>query len=194
MSSSARRLEGYTLADWESLEPHEGRRIELVNGRFRVNAAPAIPHQRIADRLQSLIDDAVAPAGLEAFSAIGVRVGQSGYIPDLTVCVPRDETSVSSDDVEMVVEVLSPSTANIDRLEKPAAYAAAGIPVYWIVEAPKGSAPVVRCYVLSGDTYAEAGVASSGNPAELPVTRDIVVKVDVDTLFAPRRQPGTVRA
>lgn len=193
MSSTARRLEGYTLADWESLEPHEGRRIELVNGRFRVNAAPAVPHQRIADRLQTLLDDAVAPAGLEAYSAIGVRVGQSGYIPDLTICVPSEGTSTSSDDVEMVVEVLSPSTANSDRLEKPAAYAAAGIPVYWIVEAPKGGTPVVRCYVLSGDTYAEAGVASSGNPAELAVTRDISVKVDVDVLFARRGQPGTVR-
>jgi len=192
MSSTARRLEGYTLADWESLEPHEGRRIELVNGRFRVNAAPAVPHQRISDRLQTLLDGVVVSEGLEAYSAIGVRVGQSGYIPDLAVCVPTDEASVSSDDVKMVVEVLSPSTANIDRLEKPAAYAAAGIPVYWIVEVPKTGRPVVRCYVLSGDTYAESGVAASGNPAELAVTREVVVKVDVDTLFAPRRQPGTV--
>jgi hypothetical protein len=43
MSSTARRFGGYPLADWESLEPREGSRIELVNGRFRVNAARQCP-------------------------------------------------------------------------------------------------------------------------------------------------------
>jgi Uma2 family endonuclease len=151
-----------------------------------------MPHQRISDRLCRLIDNAVAPTGLEALSAIGVRVGQSGYIPDITVSVAQDGTSVSSDDVELIVEVLSPSTANIDRLEKPAAYAVAGIPVYWLVEVPKQGFPVVRCTVLDAGVYVETAAASSGNPAELVVTGDIAVKVDVDTLFAPRRQPGTV--
>jgi hypothetical protein len=37
-------------------------------------------------------------------------------------------------------------------------------------------------------------VVSSGDPATIRITDDIVVELDVDTLFAPRRQPGTVGA
>jgi Uma2 family endonuclease len=194
MNSATRRLEGYTLADWEALEPHEGRRIELVNGRFRVNAAPARPHQRVADRIYRLLDDAVAPIGLEALSAIGLRVGAFGYIPDVVVCTAADGVTTSADTVELVVEVLSPSTASVDRLEKPAAYAAAGIPAYWLVEVPKQGMPVVRCHVLNGNVYAEFAIVTSGNPAEVVVAGDVSVKLDVDTLFAPRQRPGTVDA
>jgi hypothetical protein len=35
---TARRLGGCTLDDWENRDPQEGRRIELVDGRFVVNA------------------------------------------------------------------------------------------------------------------------------------------------------------
>jgi Uma2 family endonuclease len=192
MGSTTRRLEGYTLSDWEALEPQEGHRIELVNGRFRVNAAPGRAHQRIADRLCRLLDDAVEQTDLEAQSAIGVRVGGWGYIPDVVLCTADDGATASSDDVELVVEVCSPSTANVDRLEKPAAYGAAGIPVYWRVELPKQGPPVIHCYALNNGVYAEVATVRSGNPAEVAVTGDISVKLDVDTLFAPRRRPGTV--
>lgn len=192
MSSTAQRLEGYTLSDWEDLEPLEGHRIELVDGRFRVNAAPARVHQRIADRLCRLLDDAVASTGLEALSAIGLRVGTLGYIPDVVVGTVEDGVTTSSDAVELVVEVVSPSTAKIDRLEKSAAYASAGIPAYWRVEVAKQGPPAIHCHVLNGGGYAEFAVARSGNPVEVVVTGDISVKLDVDTLFAPRRRPGTV--
>ncbi|MBB5958672.1 Uma2 family endonuclease [Saccharothrix tamanrassetensis] len=187
MSSTAHRYEGYTLDDWEALEPREGRRIELANGRFRVSAAPAKPHQRVADRICRLLDDAVAPVGLEAVSATGVRVGQLGYIPDVVVCTTDDATSIPSDDVRLVVEVLSPSTASIDRLEKPAAYAAVGVPVYWLVELPRDGLPVIRCSALDGNAYTEVAVARSGEPVEVQVVEGVSVKLDVDVLFAPRR-------
>jgi len=110
----------------------------------------------------------------------------------VVVCTAADGATTSADTVELVVEVLSPSTATVDRLEKPAAYAAAGIPAYWLVELPKQGLPVVRCHVLNGGVYAEFAVVSSGNPVEIVITGDISVKLDVDTLFAPRSRPGTV--
>ncbi|WP_433266847.1 Uma2 family endonuclease [Actinosynnema sp. CS-041913] len=187
MSGTPHRYDGYTLADWEALDPREGRRVELVNGRFRVDAAPAVPHQRVAGRLCRLLDAAVEPIGLEAIGAIGVRVGQLGYIPDVVVCDPQDATSISSDAVHLVVEVLSPPTASIDRLEKPAAYAAVGVPAYWLVETPKGSVPVIRCSTLNRNVYTEVAVARPGEPVEVGVVGGVSVKLDVDSLFAPRR-------
>jgi Uma2 family endonuclease len=40
----------------------------------------------------------------------------------------------TSDQVVIAVEVVSPGTKRRDRLEKPAEYAAAGIPFYWRIE------------------------------------------------------------
>jgi Uma2 family endonuclease len=41
---------------------------------------------------------------------------------------------VVPEQVALVVEVVSPGTRRRDRLEKPAEYAAAGIPHYWRIE------------------------------------------------------------
>ncbi|WP_330278383.1 Uma2 family endonuclease [Lentzea sp. NBC_00516] len=130
--SAAGRLEGHTLDDWESLDPQEGRRIELVDGRFVVHAAPAMRHQRVADRLQTLLDGAVAREGMEALTAIAVRLNRTlGYIPDVVVTSEFiDAGSVDVRDVTLVVEVVSPSTKKNDRLEKPVAFAAAGVERY----------------------------------------------------------------
>lgn len=121
------RLEGYTLADWDSLEPTEGRRVELHHGKFVVSAPPRSQHQRIGDRRRAVLDSAVEPVGLEALTAIGVRIDhETAYIPDIVVTKPVDNdiTSVPVSDVPLVVEIVSPSSrqGQLDRLEKPAAY------------------------------------------------------------------------
>jgi Uma2 family endonuclease len=189
MSSAAGRLDGYTLADWENLEPVEGHRIELVHGRLVVNAAPAPRHQRVADRLCRLLDNTVAPHGLEALTAIGIRVGQLGYIPDIVVSTPIDDdaTTTNASTVTLVVEVVSPSTAKTDRLEKPAAYAAAGIPTYWRVELPPGAPPVVYCYQLDDDVYTLTTTADTTAITTAPITTDITVTLDVNTLTTTQR-------
>jgi Uma2 family endonuclease len=189
MSSAAGRLDGYTLADWEALEPVEGHRIELVHGRLVVNAAPAPRHQRVADRLCRLVDDAVAPHGLEALTAVGVRVGQLGYIPDIVVCTPVDDdaTTISATTVTLVAEVVSPSTAKTDRLEKPAAYAAAGIPTYWRIELAPGAPPVIYCYELDDDVYTLTATADTTATITTRITADISLSLDVTALTTQRK-------
>jgi hypothetical protein len=68
--------------------------------------------------------------------------------------------------VLLVVEVISPSHAKIDRWDKPIRYAAAGIPHFWRVELEGGRAPYVLCYGLDGDRYAELGTVWSGEEEE----------------------------
>jgi Uma2 family endonuclease len=190
-SAHKRRLSDYTLDDWDRLEPVEGHRVELVNGLFRVNAAQAPRHQRIGDRLRNALAPVVEPLGWDVLTAIGVRVRPGvGYIPDLVVCEPADDdaASVTASTVALVVEVESRSTRKIDRFEKPAAYAAAGIAAYWRIEVVKHRPPVMFCYELDNGVYTEVAVVETGKPREikLPVGGSIVV--DVDQLSAlPRR-------
>jgi Uma2 family endonuclease len=189
MSSMSARLEGYTVADWEAAESSEGRRLELHRGRFQVSPPPTPRHQRFADRLQTLLDAAVAPAGLEALSAIGVRVGaDTAYIPDVAVVPPQPDEAVSviAREVSLVVEVVSPGSRTMDRAEKPTALAAVGVPRYWRVEQAVGEAPTIVAYELVGDVYAEVATIGAGSPGDVTVAEGVTVTLDVDRLGATR--------
>ncbi|MBP2335211.1 Uma2 family endonuclease [Saccharothrix coeruleofusca] len=189
--TTARRLDGYTLDDWESLEPVEGHRVELVDGRFVVNAAPSAKHQRVADRLCRLLDDAVAPEGMEALTATGVRVRVReglAYISDVVVSTERVETTtVGVDTVALVAEVVSPSTKKTDRLEKPAAFASAGVPAYWRVELDEADGPTVYCYQLHDGVYSEVAVLNPGEAGQVAVTGAVSVTFDPKDLHQRRK-------
>lgn len=184
--TSARRLADYTLDDWDSLDPVEGQRIELVDGLFRVSAAPAPRHQRAGDRIREALAPAVEPLGWEVFTAIGVRVRPGlGYIPDVVVCRPvtDDEVvSITADTVALVVEVVSPSSRKIDRLEKPVAYAAAGIPAYWRVEMVRHKPLTILCYQLDRGVYRETDAVESGAPREITLPMGVAITLDVDRI------------
>ena len=77
-------------------------------------------------------------------------------------------------------------TAETDRFEKPAAYASAGIPIYWRVELAPGAPPVIFCYALDNGVYALTATADTTATITTPVTPDVTVTVDVTTL-TPRR-------
>ncbi|MCP2247424.1 Uma2 family endonuclease [Lentzea aerocolonigenes] len=187
--TTARRLDGYTLDDWESLDPQEGRRIELVDGRFVVTPAPAYKHQRVGDRLVRILDDAVFSEGMEAVTAVGVRVSEHfGYIPDVVVSTERVETvSVDVANVALVVEIVSPSTKKSDRLEKPAALAAAGVPAYWRVELDGVEGPVIYCHRLNDGVYSDVVTLTPGSQQSVLVAGTISVTFDPADLHKPRR-------
>uniref|UniRef100_UPI003F491A33 Uma2 family endonuclease n=1 Tax=Saccharothrix espanaensis TaxID=103731 RepID=UPI003F491A33 len=188
--TSARRLDGYTVEDWESVDPEPGHRIELHDGRIVVSAAPALGHQRVADRLCRLLDDIVTASGMEAVTAVGVRVApRVGYIPDVVVVtelLPADTTVVDVGLVALVVEVVSPSTTRTDRLTKPSAYAAAGVPEYWRVEI--GDEPVIYCYRLDQGAYVETATLTSGDHHLVDVPGGGVATFDPADLIGRRKR------
>ncbi|MEV0677250.1 Uma2 family endonuclease [Actinosynnema sp. NPDC050436] len=190
--TSARRLDGYTVEDWESVTPEPGHRIELHAGRFVVSAAPAVGHQRIADRLQSLLDDAVTDSGMEAVTAVGVRVApQVGYIPDVVVCtevLPGDTTNVDVVLVALAIEVVSPSTRQTDRLTKPAAYAAAGVPAFWRVEISDETQPVIYCYRLDQGAYVETTTLRAGTAGTVDIPGGATITFDPAALTGRRQR------
>ncbi|HJP78206.1 MAG TPA: Uma2 family endonuclease [Pseudonocardiaceae bacterium] len=184
--TSPRRIADFTLDDWERLEPVEGYRVELVDGLYRVNAAPVPWHQKVADRLGRMLAPIVEPLGWDVLSAIGVRIRPGlGYIPDLVICerVPRGAKSVTAATIVLAVEVVSPSSRKIDRHEKPIAYAKAGIPAYWRAEIVKDHLTSVHCYRLEDNGhYVEHTVVEPGKPQTISLPIDAEITLDVDTL------------
>lgn len=104
-------------------------------------------HGAVANRLRRLLDRQ-APDGVLVGQGIGVSAKRSSYfVPDLFVAresaVDRGGAALDPADVLLVVEVISPSNAGRDLVLKRHEYAAAGIPLYWLVEPRKQTLTVL---------------------------------------------------
>lgn len=114
----------------------EGEPVELVGGLIRKKMGKTPEHMAAKTRtLHALYR--ILPVGWHAVSEDAVYI--SGYDepePDITVrrgeLSDYDRRKATAEDIALLVEV-SASSLGTDRGEKLLAYAAAGIPTYWIV-------------------------------------------------------------
>ncbi|MFJ9663784.1 Uma2 family endonuclease [Streptomyces sp. NPDC101219] len=166
---------------WEEMEWPEGSRVEIIEGIVTVSPAPAYSHNLIAARIQRRLYS-VIPEDWEIFQtqAIAVPSRLGMFIPDLVVAPVRDhtvpESHIPAALAELVVEVTSRSNARHDRVSKPAAYAAAGIPLFLLVDRWAPDGPAATLYGdPKGDVYRPLLTAKSGEPLKLPAPFDLVI-------------------
>jgi Uma2 family endonuclease len=130
------RLANYTVEDTLQL-PDDAPRVELSDGVMVLVPSPTHDHQDITGLLWHWLRRNV-PDGLRASLSTGVALSlDTTYEPDVLLVnaeVARNRHYTIASQVVLVVEVVSPSTRKRDRLEKPADYAAAGIPHFWRIE------------------------------------------------------------
>ncbi|MGY1453363.1 Uma2 family endonuclease [Streptomyces sp. SS8] len=130
----------------ERMPVPEGYKVEIVEGSVYMTPQ-RWTHWRIIRKVLRQLEDQF---GLDAEIGSDVRIDfpghLNGFAPDLVKitegAVPDAQDRYSPDDVELVVEVLSRSTAANDHGPKLKAYAAAGVPAYLIVD-PYGA----RCHL-----------------------------------------------
>lgn len=150
--------------------PDDGKRRELVDGELYELPSPEVDHQRALKRLLYLVDAEAARVGAEAFIApLDVIILLDGGTirrvvqPDLILLSAARRHLAAGHEVrgapELVVEVLSPSTAVRDRTEKRDWYAAAGVREYWLADI---AARAIEVLVLEHGEY-RTRVLASGN-------------------------------
>lgn len=142
-----------TRDDLDAL-PDDGLRHELIDGQFVMSPAPGIDHQTISGLLYVLLLNVVRGTDLKVLGApCDVVLGPNVVQPDVLLA-PRDAFSATDLPVPplLAVEVLSPSTARLDRGRKRELYEAAGVRHYWLVD-PEG--PSITTYDLVDSAYAE---------------------------------------
>jgi len=166
-----------TYSDYAAL-PDDGRRYELHWGELSVTPAPGVRHQRVILPLGSRLYEHVRAQGLgEVLVAPTdcVLSNVSVVQPDILFVATDRKAIISERGIEgaptLVVEVLSPSTARLDRDRKMKLYAEHGVPYYWIVDPETRS---VEAYTLTGTAYALAGRVI-GEPAALPPFSDLTI-------------------
>ncbi|MEW1840384.1 Uma2 family endonuclease [Nonomuraea angiospora] len=176
----------YTVDDLLKF-PNDGNRYELFNGSLLVSPAPTKLHQLALYQVQRILDVA-APPELLLLSNVNLRVSaEDQYIPDFVVATEEslytDKLVFSPEELLLAVEVVSPSTKMRDKSLKAAAYAEAGIPVYWRIELDEG--PTLYVYELNGDSYNPPTAYKAGQIANL--TTPFAVSFDPGDLERSRR-------
>jgi Uma2 family endonuclease len=175
----------WTAADLAGL-PDDGQRYEIIDGSLLVSPPPSTKHQLVSGRLAAFLRES-APDDADVVEAVGLRTGSGRLlIPDVVVATSSalhgDDPTIVPSDVVMVVEVVSPSNAAMDRVFKPQLYAAAGIGWMWRAElGPQGVEIVVL--ELTGGAAVERARSADLLRVEVPFP----VEIPVDRLLATRR-------
>jgi Uma2 family endonuclease len=137
------KLKPLTIADWDAMPYRDGNRYEIIEGELFVSCSPGLTHEIVLTNLIVLIGNFVKanPIGTVVANSGVILSNFSGVIPDLVFFSREQRDTIVKDDrlhgpPALVVEILSPGSANIrrDRVVKLQLYAKHGVPEYWIVD------------------------------------------------------------
>lgn len=184
-----------TESTWRDAQrmPDDGNRYEAIGGILHVTAAPKWRHQvvskRLLLRLSELLEDpghgeVVATPGVE-FPATG-----EGVQPDILFVSHERRHIVEEAGLvgapDLVVEVLSPSTAERDRGVKRRLYERQGVREYWIVDPAENQVDVHRFGPGTGKGPAlNLGPERFGRRLPVRLGDTQVGSIDLSTIFAP---------
>jgi len=149
-----------TYEDYCAL-PSDGRRYEVLEGVLRVTPSPSTKHQRVSRRLELILALHVEENNLgEVFYApIDVVLSPHTVVqPDL-IFVSRERSHLITDKniagpPDLVIEILSPASAEADRLLKAQLYARHGVDYYWLVDP---EAETLEEYRREGEIFVHLG-------------------------------------
>lgn len=125
-----------TYDDYASID--DGNRYELAEGALELLAAPTPNHQLIGQKLLSLLEDSCREKFVFIFAPVDVIFKNNEVRqPDL-IAIHRSRLSIITNrgiegSPNLVIEVLSPTSAKRDRKDKMEVYAHYQVPEYWLV-------------------------------------------------------------
>jgi len=170
-------IEKKTIADYEALP--EGSPYQLIEGELVMSPAPGFEHfrssKRVFVRLYRLIED--AGKGEVIYAPVDLYLDEeNAYQPDIMVVLKGSKARITRKGVygppDVVVEILSPSTAYYDLRVKKKVYERAGVREYWIVD------PMERSLEIY--TNSEEGFRLTSRAVEKGKVFSKVLDVDLD--------------
>lgn len=117
----------------------EAPRYEIINGQtVMMSPSPATNHNRVSGNIYHAFRTYLKSKRCEAFSdGVDVHIDENNIVIPDAMIVCRKEI-IKGDGIygapDLVVEVLSPSTANRDKKTKKFLYEKHGVKEYWIVD------------------------------------------------------------
>lgn len=149
-----------SLADFEDAEAKEGYRYELARGVVVVTDIPDTSHLAVVFQLKRQLyayrqphREVIAMITSASESKILIDDYESERHPDISVYKtrpPKDGDVWRIWVPELVIEVVSPTTARCDYEEKPEEYLRVGVAEYWVVDPTRGEGGEVLVLTRSG--------------------------------------------
>ncbi len=173
------------------LLPDDGRRWQIIGGERFVTPAPRVRHQRVIGRLYALLvsDRLVTSRGEVLLSPVDLVLSSTDVVqPDL-LFVSKERASIVHEKAlhgppDLVIEVLSPSTARIDRVLKRRLYEESGVDELWLVDL---DAETVEVHRVAGGGYGAPELLPAGAVLTTPVLPG--VELDIAGVFDEEPQP-----
>jgi Uma2 family endonuclease len=192
MDTAFRSDERFSLEEFrqwlEERSPSDRNRYELLDGAILMTPPSRFPHSAVAVRIVVALDRHArsTDGGLVQESSANFELPAGDLLePDVTyisatrlAAGPKPERNRDLLVVpDLVVEVLSPSTARRDRTDKKSAYERAGVDEYWLVDTQRCE---LLIFMREGATFGEPVIVRSG-----PVASRVAPSLDltVEELF-----------
>ena len=165
--------------------PDDGNRYEFIGGRLYMTPAPVTRHQYVSKRLHSALMEVLERPGHGQIFYAPLLVQFPGtedrVQPDLLFVSNKRRAIIGEKQIlgapDLVVEILSPSTAHRDRGIKLDLYARNGVRQYWIADPVEDAVDIWR---FGGEPGHERF------SSELPVRfgRESLGLIDLDEVFS----------
>ncbi|MEW5766941.1 MAG: Uma2 family endonuclease [bacterium] len=146
----------WTYEDYLHL-PNDGKTYQVIGGELFMAPAPLVYHQTLSRNLAFIIWNFVkkhdlgevffAPVDI-IFSQINVTQPDIIYIAKERLGIKKEKGIFGAPD--WIIEILSPSTSNLDLRMKKQLYQSFGVREYWIVDS---SEKKLQVYFLKGGSY-----------------------------------------
>jgi Uma2 family endonuclease len=193
---SARRLATYD----DLLALPEGVRAEVIEGALVTPPSPLPRHARVQGALSGFLggpfdrdDGRGGPGGSWILAEVDVRLERHTIVrPDVSgwrrerLPSPWDARPI---DVvpDWVCEILSPSTAALDRVKKRDLYAKHGVPFFWLVDPHARTLEALRLQRPDGP-WVEVGAYDDDSVARIAPFE--AIELEVGRLFPPGEREG----
>lgn len=169
----------WTEGDYFSL-PETNRLVELSEGRLIMPPHPTYRHQTALQNLFLRLNAFVEEQGLGVvrFAPLAVRLWP-GKIrePDIFYIAAEHADRIGDKFCgvpDLVAEIISPATRQLDRLEKLYEYAKAGVKEYWMVDPDEQS---IEVHVLREGSYTLLGKHTTGEIVRSDLLKGFQVSV-----------------
>jgi len=176
-----------TAQQFLAMEDSPGARLELVGGKIAVSPSPDFSHSRAEKRLSRLLLNHIVEHDLGELAG-DIDTIMSSYDvrrPDIiyyqknrVLLIPSHGALNAAPD--LCVEIVSPSSGTIDRVDKFQQYAAAGIAYYWILDPAKKT---IESYRLTNGRYDSTKSGRGAEVVSLPPFDDL--KIPLGELWVP---------
>lgn len=176
----------YTYKDYISWS--EDSQIEIIDGTLYIQAAPSRLHQEVLSELHRQIANFLFDKNCKVYPtpfSVTFDFGEAKkqdiknvVEPDLSIVCDLEKLDEHGckGSPDMIIEVISPSTARVDKIEKFNLYEKAQVKEYWIVEPQE---KIVSVFTLQANgKYGRPDLYTEEDHVNMTILKDLQINLD----------------